>query len=254
MQYISVVEARAREGLRLVLTAGVPGPWGEAAKALVNYKEIPWVAVRQGAGGRNADLAEWTGQTSAPVAVYDDLPPACHWLDLLMLLERIRPEPPLLPHAPAQRAGAIGLSALIAGAEGYGWQRRLGMIGALLRVDEPTELAMGMARKYGYSEAAEADALERMRQICVFLDESLAAQETAGSDYFVGDSVSAPDFYWASFLGMTMPLPAEYNPMPDYIRPVYDCRDPAVLACITPRLVAHRDRMYARHIDLPLDF
>jgi glutathione S-transferase len=111
-----------------------------------------------------------------------------------------------------------------------------------------------MARKYGYSEAAEADALERMRQICVFLDESLAAQETAGSDYFVGDSVSAPDFYWASFLGMTMPLPAEYNPMPDYIRPVYDCRDPAVLACITPRLVAHRDRMYARHIDLPLDF
>ena len=93
MQYISVVEARAREGLRLVLTAGVPGPWGEAAKALVNYKEIPWVAVRQGAGGRNADLAEWTGQTSAPVAVYDDLPPVAHPLaerQVLAHLEQLR--------------------------------------------------------------------------------------------------------------------------------------------------------------------
>jgi glutathione S-transferase len=254
LDYISVDEARERSGLRLVLTAGVPGPWGEAAKALVNYKRIPWVAVRQQGGGRNEDLAAWTGQTSAPVAVYNDLAPACHWLDLLMLLERIQPESPLVPRAPGDRARAIGLSALVAGAEGYGWQRRLGMIGSMLRLPEPPELATRMARSYGYSEATEAGALQRMREICAFLDGALASQARSGSDYFVGDRVSAPDFYWASFLGMTMPLPLEYNPMPEYIRPVYECRDAAVLGCITPRLVAHRDRMYERHIALPLDF
>ncbi len=254
MDYISVAEARERDGLRLVLSAGVPGPWGEAAKALVNHKGIPWVAVHQQGGGENADLAEWTGQTSAPVAVYEDLPPACHWLDLLMLLERIQPEPPLLPRDPAGRADAIGLSALIAGAEGYGWQRRLGMLGPMLRMAEPPELALGMAHKYGYSEAAEALAAQRMREICACLDDVLARQAGAGSDYFVGDAVSAPDFYWASFLGMTMPLPDEYNPMPEYIRSVYQCRDEVVLSCITRRLVEHRDRMYDRHITLPLDF
>ena len=210
--------------------------------------------MHQKGGGRNEDLARWTGQSSAPVAVYNDLPPACHWLDLLMLVERIEPEPPLLPRDPADRATAIGLSALIAGAEGYGWQRRLGMIGSMLRLPEPPELARRMARKYGYSETTEAQALERMQEICAFLDKTLVGQEQSGSDYFVGDRVSAPDFYWASFLGMTMPLPPEYNPMPDYIRPVYQSRDPALLACITPRLEAHRDRMYERHIALPLDF
>lgn len=254
MDYISVDEARTRGGLRLVLTAGVPGPWGEAAKALVAHKRIPWTPVRQQGGGRNEALAAWTGQTSAPVAVYEDLPPACHWLDLLMLLERIAPEPALLPESPELMARAIGLSAMIAGAGGYGWQRRLGMIGAMLRTDAPPALALGMARKYGYSEAAEAGAVQRMQEICAYLDTVLAGQAEAGSQYFVGDTVSAADYYWASFLGMTMPLPPESNPMPDYIRPVYACRDAAVLACITPGLIAHRDMMYARHIALPLDF
>ncbi len=254
MDYLSVAEAREREGLRLVLTAGVPGPWGEAIKALVNYKGLDWVAVHQEGGGRNEELAAWTGQTSAPVAVYDELPPVCHWLDQLLLLERIQPEPRLLPQAPAERARAVGLAQLVAGVEGYGWQRRLGMIGPMMRLAEPPAVAVGMARKYGYSAEAEADSIQRMAEICAHLDELLAQQEQLGSDYFVGDAVTAPDFYWASFLGMTMPLPPEYNPMPDYIRPVYDCREQAVLDCITPRLVAHRDRMYQRHIKLPLDF
>ena len=34
MEYLSVEEAKNRSGLRLVLTRGVPGPWGEAAKAI----------------------------------------------------------------------------------------------------------------------------------------------------------------------------------------------------------------------------
>ena len=247
-------EARERSGLRLVLSAGVPGPWSEAAKALVNYKKLPWVAVFQEGGGVNEDLQAWTGQTSAPVAVYDDLPPVCHWLDQLMLLERIEPEPSLVPQEPAMRARVIGLSALIAGVEGYGWQRRLHMLAPMLQLDPPPEASVRLAQKFGYSDAAAEAAVGRMAAICAELDASLATQEAAGSDYFVGNGVTAVDFYWASFLGMTMPLPHRDNPMPGWMRSVYDCQDEAALACITPRLVAHRDRMYHRHINLPLDF
>ena len=34
--WLSVEEGKALGGLRLVLTAGVPGPWGESAKACFN--------------------------------------------------------------------------------------------------------------------------------------------------------------------------------------------------------------------------
>ena len=251
MDYVSVAEARELPGLRLVLSAGVPGPWGESAKALVNFKNLEWTPVYQEGGGRNEDLLAWTGQTSAPVAVFEDLPPACHWLDLLMLLERIAPEPALVPPEPAVRSRVIGLAGLIAGAEGYGWQRRLHMLVPMLQLDKPPKQSMRLARKYGYSEPAAAASTDRMREICAYLDHTLAE---SASDYFVGDDVTAVDIYWASFLGMTMPLPPEVNPMPDYMRPVYDCRDEAVLSCTTSRLIDHRDMMYERHITLPLDF
>lgn len=247
-------EARDAPGLRLVLTAGVPGPWGEAAKALASYKGLQWTPVRQEGGGENPALREWTGQTSAPVFVYEDLPPVCHWLDQLMLLERIAPAPALVPADPAGRAQVIGLSALVAGVEGYGWQRRLQMISPMMGQETPPPVGVRLAEKFGYSTSAAAGALDRMAAICRHLDGVLAAQEALGSDYFVGEAVTATDFYWASFLGMTMPLPPDVNPMPDFMRPMYDCRDEQVLGCISPRLVQHRDRMYARHIALPLDF
>ena len=69
MNYIGVEDAREREGLRLVLTTGVPGPWGEAAKSLFHVKGLEFVAVSQRAGDPNESLRAWTGQTSAPVAV-----------------------------------------------------------------------------------------------------------------------------------------------------------------------------------------
>ena len=40
MQYISVEEAVDAPGLRLVLSAGVPGPWGEAAKSILAHKNL----------------------------------------------------------------------------------------------------------------------------------------------------------------------------------------------------------------------
>ncbi|MDX1734858.1 MAG: hypothetical protein R3228_10840 [Halioglobus sp.] len=254
MDYISVQEAVTAPGLRLVLTAGVPGPWGESAKAILDYKGIGFLPVHQEGGGANEELLAWTGQNSAPVAVYEDLPPVCHWLDLLMLAERLAPHKPLLPEAPGERADVLGLSALLAGVDGFAWNRRLQMFAPAMALAEPPDIIARMAHKYGWSEQALAAATAKICSIAAELDGRLEAQERQGREYLVGDTVSAADFYWANFAGMVDPLGPADNPMPDYMRSTYESADARTRGALTPRLLAHRDRMYQRHIKLPLDF
>lgn len=254
MEYLSVEKAITAPGMRLVLTAGVPGPWGESAKAILAFKKLEFLPVYQQGAGENEALREWTGQTSAPVAVYGDLPPVCHWLDLLMLTERLAPESALVPADSAERVIVLGLSALIAGVDGFGWNRRHQMLAPMMTLDEPPELACRLANKYGWSKEALAQSTNRLKEISSELDRTLAAQQDAGREYLVGECVSAADFYWANFAGMVVPLGADVNPMPDYLRATYESADEETLACLTPRLAAHRDMMYQRHIALPLDF
>lgn len=254
MDYVEVKDAINAPGLRLVLTAGVPGPWGETAKSLFDFKGLEYLPVRQEGGGENADLQAWTGQTSAPVAIYDDLPPVCHWLDLLHLAERLAPEPALLPEDPALRAEVLGLSALVAGVDGFGWQRRLQLFTPGMSQSEPPASIARMAAKYAWSAAAAEAAGARLAAIAGLLDQRLAAQEAAGREWFVGDAVSAVDFYWANFAGMVKPLPQEVNPMPEYLRGFYESGAEETDRWLTPRLLAHRDRMYEHYIRLPLDY
>ncbi|HSG91675.1 MAG TPA: hypothetical protein VLA56_20830, partial [Pseudomonadales bacterium] len=71
-EYVDVDTARSMNGLRVVLTAGVPGaPWTEAAKAVLEVKNIPFVRVAQSAGRTDEALREWTGIVNAPIAVYE---------------------------------------------------------------------------------------------------------------------------------------------------------------------------------------
>ena len=254
MDYVSVADAIDAPGLRLVLSAGVPGPWGEAAKAILTFKGIEYLPVFQKGGGENKDLLDWTGQTSAPVAVFDDFPPVCHWLDLLMLAERLAAEKPLLPQDMTDRVAVLGLSALVAGVDGFGWNRRLHLLAPMMQLDSPPALAQRLANKYGWSDSAYAGATARLQAISTELDTRLAQQQEQGREYLVGDAISAADFYWASFSGMVKPLPPEDNPMPDYLRATYEAVDEETRACLTPRLEKHRDMMYERHIVLPLDF
>ncbi|NND66381.1 MAG: hypothetical protein HKN19_02230 [Halioglobus sp.] len=254
MDYLSVEEAIKRPGLRLVLTAGVPGPWGEAAKYILDYKKVAYAPVYQEGGGENLALKQWTGQTSAPVLVDNDLPPVCHWLDLLLTAERIAPRPALLPANAAERTAALGLCALIAGMDGFGWNRRLQMFAPLMALDEPPPPIARMMGKYGWSDEAHATAGEKLNGILAELDRVLLAQAAAGSEYFVGASVTAVDLYWASFSGMLKPLPPAQNRMPDFLRSTYETVDDSLAAAFTPSLEAHRDRIFERYITLPLDF
>ena len=126
--YLEVEEAMARPGLRLVLSAGVPGPWGEAAKGLFHAKGVAFAPVRQRPGVANQTLRAWTGEENAPQAVFDDEPARSHWCDIVWLAERLAPEPALVPTDPAPRAIVFGAIHEIAGEHGFGWSRRLMML------------------------------------------------------------------------------------------------------------------------------
>jgi len=250
MKYLPVDEARQLPGLRLVLTAGVPGPWGEAAKYMLQHKGLAYVPVHQDGGGENAALRDWTGQSSAPAAVQDDLPPVSHWLDLISFMDRLSPDKPLLPQDAASKLQAIGLSNLIAGVDGVGWNRRLHMLEPLMAMDKPPEAILRLGEKYGWSEAALAEADNKLSDLCTVLDGALDRR----GDYFLGALPCATDFHWAAFSGMLEPLPQAVNPMPEWMRAAWSNVSEAVRASLTSRLLAHRDMMFERHIATPLDY
>ncbi|MGH7337705.1 MAG: hypothetical protein ACREI7_09010, partial [Myxococcota bacterium] len=201
-EYVDVERARALPGLRLALTTGVPGPWGEAAKGIFHAKKIPFVRVAQTAGADNDALYAWTGHRNAPIAVYEDEPARTGWAEILWLAERLCPEPALLPADPEDRIRCLGLAEELMGVSGFGWCRRL----MLLRPgmgdsDTPPEAMRAtlgrMARQYGYSRASADAAPDRVAQILGVLSRQLAAQRVSGRRYLVGDRLSAIDIYWA---------------------------------------------------------
>src|SRR5581483_9130402 len=119
--YISVEDAIKRPGLRMVVVGGVPSPWGEAAKGILHIKGIDWAAVRL---VYDSDaLKDWAGERSGPIAIYDDEKPRSRWNDILLLAERLAPEPALLPKEPAVRELAFGLGHEICGEGGLAWSR-----------------------------------------------------------------------------------------------------------------------------------
>ncbi len=254
MDYKTVSEARHLAGLRLVLTEGMPGPWAEAAKAIFNYKDIDFIAVAQQGGGVNEELQDWTGQTTAPVAIYNDEPVCYSWLDILLLAERLNPDKPLLPADLEQRALVIGLSREIAGERGLGWNKRLYMLAPMMTMDEPPAMSSRMGGKYGWSAQEFSASAERIRVCLQYFCERLQRQAEAGSVYLVGAGESAVDFYLANFMGIFRPLPPEQNPMPDFLRKLYSKVEPDLEASLDPLLFEHRDMMYQRHIDTPLQF
>lgn len=259
MEYLEPEIARTRPGLRLVLTAGVPGPWGEAAKSLFHLKGIAYLPVRQTAGEADPALIAWTGHANAPQAVLDQEPARTGWAEILLLAERLGPQPALIPEDPHERALLFGLGFEICGEDGLGWHRRLQMMDGMLRLPEAAthpglETARVIGRRYGYSREAAERSSRRIRQILRLFSERLAAQARQGSEYLIGDRLSAVDVYWSTFAAMLKPLPADLCPMPEPMRASYEALPPEIAEALDPALLAHRDRIYRRHLKLPVEF
>jgi glutathione S-transferase len=250
--YLSVEDAMKRGGLRMVVVGGVPSPWGEAAKGILHIKRIEWAAVRL---AYDSDaLKEWSGQRNGPVAVYEDERPRAGWAEILLLAERLAPEPSLLPADAGDRALVFGLGHELLGEQGLGWTRRLQLIHAGLQGAGgfPERAAKYLAKKYGYSPGAGEASGMRVAQLLHMLGARLKSQRDAGSQYFVGGSVTAADVYSATCMAMFRPLPPGQCDMDAGTRAAFEMQDAQVEAALDPIPLEHRDMMYARHLELPL--
>lgn len=251
-EYISVEEAIEHPGLRMVVIGKIPSGWSEAAKGILHVKRIPWAAVRLVYD--NEALKNWAGDRSGPIAIYEKERPRSHWSEILMLAERLAPTPSLLPADPADRALMFGLAHEICGEGGLGWTRRLQMIHAGLNNAGgfAPQVAKYLARKYGYTPEAGAAAGERVAAVLTMLAARLKAQQATGSPYYIGNALTAVDIYSATFLALLRPLPEEQCAMDPATRAAFETRDPVTDAALDPVLLAHREMMYAKHLELPL--
>lgn len=256
-RYLSVEEARPLSGLRLVVTAHVPGLWSEACKSIFDAKRVPYQLVEQVVGGENRALKEWTAQTSGPVAVWNDERPRSTWIEQLYLAERIAPQPCLIPAAMEDRSLMFGLCNELCGENGFGWNLRLRLTHLGLNnpnaSDQAKSLMPVLAGKYSYHPDFVEPARAQQRQIVALLRDRLHDQQARGSEFLIGDTLSALDIYWATMAGAIDPLPPELCPnMPPDMRAGYT--DPELFALGGEALFAHRDRIYRQYLKLPMDF
>jgi glutathione S-transferase len=257
MNYRSVAEARDLPGLRLVLSMGAPGPWGEAAKSIFHVKGVPYTPVGQFPGMPNEELVEWTGHANAPIAILDGEKPRTGWSEILALAERIAPEPRLIPRDAAERVLMFGLCHEICGENGFGWTRRLMLLQPMMSptIGEPFRtIGQTLAARYEYSAEAAAAAPARVADILRLLSTQLARQRDEGHDFLVGSSLSAADIYWATFAALVGPLPDDLCPLPPYLRDSYANVGEVVGSALDPQLLAHRDRIYRNYLQLPMSF
>ena len=251
-EYIAVEEAIERRGLRMVVAGNLPSPWSEAAKGIFHIKRIEWAAVRLVYDSEA--LKTWAGQRSAPVVVNDDEAPRTGWAEILMLAEHLAPEPPLLPAAPKERARVVALGDKFCGERGLGWMRRLQAVHAGLQKSGgfPERVAAYLGKKYGYDAAAADTYTGRVRELLGAVSAELRVQHDAGMPYYLGNTLSAADVYSATFMALFKPLPQEVCRMDPATRAAFEGLDPETEAALDPVLLAHRDMMYSRHLELPL--
>jgi glutathione S-transferase len=257
VEYVSVAEAKDMKGVRLALTANVPGPWSMSAKTILGLKGIAYVPVEQVGGGENPELVAWTGHRNAPVLIEDGRPPLAGWLEILLWAERRAPEPALLPPEIEDRAAVIGWSSELASPGGFAWSARLCMLDAMVRARGEEALASPMVRDYGYSEAELAAGVAHVQRVLDALAARLHGQREAGSRYIVGERFTAVDLYWAYFSQLLDALPDEMSLTPVPLRKAW-AAVPKALARAgyewDPVVIEHRDAMFAEHLPVPLQF
>jgi glutathione S-transferase len=255
-QYVPIEKARAMPGMRLVLTAIAGAPWTEAAKAVFHVKRIPYVPVAQMPIETNEALRAWTGHENAPIAVYENEKPRAGWAEILFLVERLAPEPGLIPTDPEDRVRMFGLAHELCGEDGLAWNRRHQMVAGSLNPGGgavPKPIGQYLAPKYGYSDEGAARAPARVAEILRTMSRQYRAQQERGRRFLIGESLSALDLYWATFAAIIDPMPSDRCPMPEWLRKSYKVEDPAVTGALDPGLLEHRDRIYREYLPLPID-
>lgn len=253
MNFIETEELIKLPGLRLIIVRQTPSPWSQAAKSMIEYKGLDYAIGGHEIGGANEAEVAWSHQNSGPVVAWNEEPPRSNWLDILHLLERIAPDKPLLPTDASKRAKMIGLSYEICAELGIGWNLRLRLFQPMMEAEETPEVLERVGAKYRYNDADVALANERLVASLNLLSTELESQVNRGHQYFLGESLSALDFYWAAFCNIAiLPSHAWIALAPEW-RGLFAAPDPAVDAAITPALRAHRDHMMQTYVRIPME-
>lgn len=249
-RFLSIAEARAASGLRMACLRGIPSPWTEAAKGIFRVKGLDCQYAGQAETDAESAVAAWAGDSSVPVVAYNREALRTGWVEILVLAERLAPEPALIPGDARARALFFGLAHEIVGEMGLGWcQRLLILKGSLDHSGEPgtTSSAGRLAGKYGLIPAHVRVAEDRVVEVLGLLDTELGDQ-----DYFFPGQLTALDIYWATMANLLTPLPEDQLPMGERMRAVYATDNERVLGALTARLRAHQERIYRDHLELPV--
>lgn len=250
-RFVSIAEARAADGLRMAGLRKIPSPWTEAAKGIFHAKGLACLYAAQSEDDVEEAIADWAGDSSIPVVAYRNEALRTGWVEILLLAERLAPEPALIPEDAGQRALMFGLAHEICGEMGLGWCMRLLMLKAGMDHGDgtslPPEATVRLAGKYGFNPTHVAEAEDRVVATLELLDEVLDED-----DYFLDDSLTALDIYWATMANLITPLDETLLPMSSYMRGIYTSRNQRILAALTPALRTHQERIYEQHLELPV--
>ncbi len=249
MDYVDINQAINADGLRLILVQGMPSAWGVAVKAMMEYKSLDFTLGPQKPMRENPELLAWSGTNSGPVVAWNDEKPINRWDDILLLLERLAPDEPLVPENAAERIQLFGIGHEICGELGFGWNRRLDM----LRPADASTGPSAFGLKYGYRDTDAKLANPRVIAFMAELAVTLKAQKARGSDYIIGQAVTAADFYWAAFSNFVVLQSPEDILLDLSIRPMFENTPAAVTAAVDPILLEHRDRIMHTYFKMPLE-
>lgn len=250
-RYVSITQARTAAGLRMACLRGVPSPWTEAARGIFHVKGLACQYAAQTKEDPDGALVAWAGEVGIPVVAYENEKLRTGWAEILLLAERLKPEPALIPAQASDRALFFGLAHEICGEMGFGWAYRLLMIQQSLghggETGFPSNVGNYLAGKYGFNPTHTRVAKARVLDLLRMFSERIAGQR-----YLFGDSLTALDIYWATFANLILPLPEAELPAAPMIRAAYTCHDADILGAVSQDLCALQRRVYETDLELPV--
>lgn len=251
IQYVDLETAKAASGVRLVTSSVVPSPWSEAAKALFRIAKVPVLCVR--AVRSDATIREWTHTHNVPAVFHDAEPVRSVWSQIVALASRLAGPGVLLPVEIDRRIETIGWIHEIAGEDGLGWSARLLMIHASFASDGkrgfPLPVAQYLAAKYGYAP----DRIEPAKAKALAVVAALAGR-LGDAPYFHGEQPGALDAYAATFLTPATHITPEDCPnLVPALRAAFGAAADELSPHLPATLLAHRKRMFERHLAWPIE-